>query len=198
MVGLGVIMTEKLCSTCGKPVGWANQKWNICGDCKGEKIRKTLQAKKNAMSDEDLAREDALAKLRGQLGAARKIINGRIQGDIEVALKFVNEYEQKVIQLAGQVVYYEQQTRPKHGFVYLLQSPTSAYKIGRTKDPQSRMKTFGIQLPFEVEYACLIETPDMYDLESRLHSRFAKKRINGEWFNLTNDDVEYIKSLACT
>jgi hypothetical protein len=82
------------------------------------------------------------------------------------------------------------------GFVYLIQSPTKAYKIGRTSDPQNRMKTFGIQLPFEVEYICIIETPDMIDLETKLHTRFSTKRINGEWFDLSPEDVEYIKGLA--
>lgn len=82
------------------------------------------------------------------------------------------------------------------GFVYLLQSPTSAYKIGRTNSPEDRMRTFGIQLPFEVEYIALIPTSDMVALERALHSRFASQRINGEWFALTPEDIEYIKGLV--
>jgi hypothetical protein len=82
------------------------------------------------------------------------------------------------------------------GFVYLLQSPTSAYKIGRSKNPDHRLKTFGIQLPYEVEYLAVIPTDDMYTLESELHERYADKRVNGEWFELDDNDVEYIKSLA--
>ena len=82
------------------------------------------------------------------------------------------------------------------GFVYLLQSPTSAYKIGRTKNPDDRLKTFGVKLPFEVEYVCLIKTADMGALEAELHGYFADKRINGEWFNLTPDDVAQIKEMA--
>lgn len=92
-----------------------------------------------------------------------------------------------------------QQNRKKvlrPGFVYLIQSPTGAFKIGRTKDPNNRMKTFGIALPFEVEYLCLISTQNMNSLESKLHKKYADKRINGEWFNLSSEDVEYIKSLA--
>ncbi len=82
------------------------------------------------------------------------------------------------------------------GYVYLLQSPTSAYKIGRTKSPKSRSKTFGVQLPFEVEFIALIKTNDMLRLEAELHQQYAEKRVNGEWFNLSSEDVEYIKSLA--
>lgn len=82
------------------------------------------------------------------------------------------------------------------GFVYLIQYPTGAYKIGRTTNPKDRMKTFSVKLPFEVEYVCVLETDDMYGLESQLHNRFAQNRVNGEWFALTPDEVEYIKGLA--
>lgn len=82
------------------------------------------------------------------------------------------------------------------GFVYLIQSPTGAYKIGRTTNPNDRMKTFSVKLPFEVDYVCVIQTDDMYGLESQLHNKFAKNRVNGEWFALTPDEVEYIKGLA--
>lgn len=82
------------------------------------------------------------------------------------------------------------------GYVYLIQSPTGAYKIGRTTNPKDRMKTFSVKLPFEVEYVCLIQTDDMYSLEQSLHKQFATKRVNGEWFQLEPNDVEHIKRLA--
>lgn len=88
------------------------------------------------------------------------------------------------------------QLRAKAGYVYLLQSISGHYKIGRTQDPERRVKTFAIQLPFEVEYVCLIETLNMVELEKDLHLRFAAKRLNGEWFDLDAEEVEYIKGLV--
>jgi hypothetical protein len=82
------------------------------------------------------------------------------------------------------------------GYVYLLQSPTSAYKIGKTGNPDSRFATFKTALPFEVEYVCVIKTDDMHSLEKELHKQFADKRVNGEWFVLSPNDVEFIKGLA--
>jgi hypothetical protein len=82
------------------------------------------------------------------------------------------------------------------GYVYLIQSPTGAYKIGRTKHPEQRMKTFGVQLPFEVEFLCMIETTKMRLLERELHEKFESKRVNGEWFALEPSDVDYIKGLS--
>jgi len=83
------------------------------------------------------------------------------------------------------------------GFVYLLREINGAhYKIGKTKNPESRAKTFGVQLPYSVEYECVINTPSMSVLETALHERYAHKRINGEWFALDPEDVEYIKALV--
>lgn len=81
------------------------------------------------------------------------------------------------------------------GYVYLIQSPTGHYKIGRTKNPFNRMRTFEVKLPFEIEYVCLLSTTNMYELETRLHRQFADKRVNGEWFTLSSEDVEIIKAV---
>lgn len=84
----------------------------------------------------------------------------------------------------------------KPGYVYLLKSDKGHYKIGRTVNPESRSKTFGIQLPFDVAFECLIKTENMFGLEVELHARFADKRTTGEWFDLSPEDVEYIKGLV--
>lgn len=84
----------------------------------------------------------------------------------------------------------------KPGYVYLLKSEAGHYKIGRSVNPESRHKTFGIQLPFRVSYECLIKTENMKRLEAELHEKFAHKRLDGEWFDLSTEDIEYIKGIA--
>jgi hypothetical protein len=83
----------------------------------------------------------------------------------------------------------------KFGYVYLVRSVSGHYKIGRTKDPADRMKTFNVKLPFEIELLHTIESDDYCIAEELLHDKFALKRINGEWFALDDNDVAYIKSL---
>ena len=85
----------------------------------------------------------------------------------------------------------------RRGYVYLLahKSEPGVYKIGRTRNPESRRQTFGVLLPFPVEFECVIPARDMVVLESSLHAKFAADRINGEWFRLSPADVAYIKSL---
>lgn len=81
------------------------------------------------------------------------------------------------------------------GWVYLLRSADDLYKIGRTVDPNNRIRTFNVKLPFDVEYEHLIQTDNRFALETELHHHFAAQRVGGEWFNLSPEDVEYIKSL---
>lgn len=83
----------------------------------------------------------------------------------------------------------------RSGYVYLLKSPTGYWKIGRTKNPDDRRRTFNVKLPFEVEFEALIACEDMYVTEGDLHAFFRNFRVNGEWFKLSDKVVEQIKQL---
>lgn len=80
------------------------------------------------------------------------------------------------------------------GFVYILHSGGS-FKIGRTNDLGKRITQISPIMPHPVELVHSIKSEDCLELESRLHEHFSSKRLNGEWFALTQEDVEYIKSL---
>ena len=86
-------------------------------------------------------------------------------------------------------------TRSKAGQVYLIQSDRGYYKIGMTKNIDDRMATFYVKLPFEPDLIHVIECEDRRAMEKSLHIKFAAKRINGEWFDLTGTDVAFIKSI---
>ena len=86
--------------------------------------------------------------------------------------------------------------KPSPGYVYILQSDTGPYKIGRSNNPKSRIKTFGVQLPFEVEYLAVIPSDDYVGLETELHVQYEDKRVNGEWFDLSPEDVAHIQGLV--
>jgi hypothetical protein len=85
-------------------------------------------------------------------------------------------------------------TLNRSGYVYLIRSSTGFYKIGRTKDPHSRRRTFDVKLPFEIEFVHLVACHDAVAAELALHRRFASRRAGGEWFSLTDDDVAYIQN----
>lgn len=82
---------------------------------------------------------------------------------------------------------------PAHGVVYLYKAE-DYYKIGRSNNVERRDKEIKLQLPFKVELIHTIETYDPPKIEKYWHSHFKSKRLNGEWFQLSNSDVRFFKS----
>jgi Meiotically up-regulated gene 113 len=82
--------------------------------------------------------------------------------------------------------------RPGH--VYLVQADRY-FKIGRSKQPNVRFKQIGLQLPFPFEVLHVIPVNDMHIAEKQLHAKYAHQHLNGEWFDLSQDEVAEIMSL---
>jgi len=80
----------------------------------------------------------------------------------------------------------------RDGFVYLLKSGRH-YKIGHTLDVGRRRYDLAIQLPEAVEEIHAIRTDDPAGIERYWHDRFASRRKNGEWFDLTRADIMAFK-----
>ena len=77
--------------------------------------------------------------------------------------------------------------KPRMGFVYLMRNQRNGFiKIGFSRDPKYREATLQSEEP-EVELLTKF-VGDMSDEES-LHERFSAKRLRGEWFKLTDEDI---------
>tara|TARA_R110002049_G_scaffold151795_1_gene315553 strand:+ start:395 stop:859 length:465 start_codon:yes stop_codon:yes gene_type:complete len=72
-------------------------------------------------------------------------------------------------------------------YLYLIYM-SGKYKIGFSSNWKKRMKSYKTHSPeFETVYIC--KSKIAFLLESELHEMFSDKRINGEWFELNNNDV---------
>lgn len=91
--------------------------------------------------------------------------------------------------------YTKRSTSNRSGYVYLVEC-NFAYKIGIAKNVEQRIQNMQTAAPDEITLLCTISTDDMNGLEKELHTKFKDKRRIGEWFDLSPEDVEYIKGLA--
>lgn len=86
------------------------------------------------------------------------------------------------------------------GFVYfiLIKFENKSYvKIGQTVNVEKRINYFKRHLPF-IHFNLLkrILTADRIKLEKKFHRLFKAREARGEWFNLCDEDIEFILSLS--
>jgi len=83
-----------------------------------------------------------------------------------------------------------------NGFVYLFsQNDTTYYKIGMTTSDsvKSRFASFCTYSPNGANIDLIIPTTNPLKIEKELHKKFSHKRLHGEFFNLSNEDIDVIK-----
>lgn len=80
------------------------------------------------------------------------------------------------------------------GYVYVLEHG-GVYKIGRSAEPEKRIAQISPILPYPISVVCIAFSEDYVDLERRLHLRFQDVRLNGEWFDLSIEDLERVKEM---
>ncbi len=81
---------------------------------------------------------------------------------------------------------------PKKGYVYLIKADGSnRYKIGFSTKPTERIKALQKTCPFPLSISHLILVDDMVNVERHFHSQFHHYHVNGEWFDLPADAINY-------
>lgn len=79
-----------------------------------------------------------------------------------------------------------------NGYVYVIQEMLNhTFKIGKSKNPHNRFASF-TKMPFDIKRVFEIKTNNRSELEHWFHTHFEEKRMNGEWFELSEADLQFI------
>lgn len=83
------------------------------------------------------------------------------------------------------------------GHIYVIRSPYG-YKIGKTRTLRDRTRLFAVKLPFPIDVVMTGWFADYSLAERNFHRQFADKRLEGEWFDLTDSDLELLRASLST
>ncbi|MBN9382326.1 MAG: GIY-YIG nuclease family protein [Chitinophagaceae bacterium] len=88
----------------------------------------------------------------------------------------------------------EQRTR--QNCVYILKTGKNLYKIGKTRDLQKRLATYHTHLPILFRVVRQYPAINMDELEESLHIVFQHRRVKGEWFQLSDQELIICDNIA--
>ena len=80
-------------------------------------------------------------------------------------------------------------------YVYLVKGThkgITRYKIGKANNVNDRIKRFEVKIPFDIDLEFSFLVKNSFEFESMLHRQYDKKRLSGEWFDLSEDDIKAI------
>lgn len=87
----------------------------------------------------------------------------------------------------------KQKVKKTKGYLYLLECE-GRYKVGLSKDVERRIKELN-RKPFKLKLITKSRLLDeAYTYEQKLHRTLDKYRIEGEWYLLDKDTIEYVKN----
>jgi hypothetical protein len=82
----------------------------------------------------------------------------------------------------------------KKDHLYLfLNTENGSLKIGRSANVKARLKQLNTSSPDKI--SCIFEIREMGMLERGLHEMFEPFRLNGEWFEYSEEIINYFKEL---
>ena len=81
-------------------------------------------------------------------------------------------------------------------WVYIIKAPPKeVYKIGYTRDVETRLKDLQVANANELEIVHMFETEKALLAEQLLHKLFENKRVRGEWYQLDSFDIAFLSRI---
>ena len=84
----------------------------------------------------------------------------------------------------------------RQGYIYLIDGGNGLFKIGKTiRHPKDRLKDMQTMCPVQLELVYYFESKDLVNVERILHHNLKSFRRHGEWFELSDKQVEIFKGI---
>lgn len=128
--------------------------------------------------------------LKSDHQAVEKMIKEAEREYIDAHQKEVGELDRSVDPQAINAL--RRNGRQKSMIVYLIRAENGLVKIGKTYDVAARLQALDIGSPVSLELVYVIETQRADEVEQRLHGIYEAKRVKGEWFALSDEDIQAI------
>jgi len=84
------------------------------------------------------------------------------------------------------------QTFNPDGYAYIAYASTGHYKVGRSVRPDERIHHFDTQMPVQVVRVHQFPADTAAEAENALHEALSSCRVKGEWFDLSDDQVDLL------
>ena len=164
----------------------------LCGRCENRKERRKIKYLK---LKEWLEGEMLPCKEGGQVASRMEWITFKKEVD-----KFYGHTRDKKIReinksIRERLALQKERSRKRTGFIYLIRSNTGHYKIGRTTNLDLRIKSYSREYPIKTKVIHSFKCDDYVNIDSYLLRKFQNKQLQGEWFDLSDSDIEWIKNL---
>ena len=123
--------------------------------------------------------EEKINSLNKELRAEGKI---RAEKEMEKQKKEMEEYKNKNRIISN-----------KKGYVYFVKGNKNIVKIGCTTDIKNRIKSLSTGFPYKLKLLNKIYSKNYGYIEGLFHEFFKNKRLRGEWFDLSDEEIYNIK-----
>jgi len=82
----------------------------------------------------------------------------------------------------------------KGSMIYIIQMEnTDIFKIGVADDPISRIRGIQVGNPYRLKLIDSFYKENAYEVERKIHKRYKKHRMVGEWFELSSESIEKLR-----
>lgn len=163
-----------------------------------KKLQKELEREKKKFDKENTKITSEIEQVRQELTNAAAEEKAKLEAEIAKLQAALDKNNEEITKID------KYRETPGAGYVYIISNVGSfgedVFKIGVTRrdNPEDRIRELSsASVPFRFDSHVFIFSDKAYDLESSLHERFDKQRVNKvnrrkEFFRITMDDVKQI------